>query len=390
MTTPATPLPRVLCIDDEQHVLEGLQRLLRRRFDVVTADSAAEGLQRLNEDPAFAVVMSDLSMPGGNGIDLLARVRELAPDATRILLTGHADVRAAVAAVNEGQVYRFLTKPCPADPLIKALDAAVEQHRLVTAERVLLEQTLRGSIKALVDVLALARPEAFGRATRIKNLVSSLAQLSGATDLWQMEVAALLSQIGAVSLPPDTLDHLLHGQLLTPEESARVAEIPSLAAKLIEGIPRLEGVREILRQYDAPAAKPPGGTVPLGARMLRVALDYDDWVTRGHAPDQALSRLYAKADGYDPTVLSLLEQVIGVEAGRNVAEIRLTDVREGMIFVDDVYAVDGTLLIARGQEASPGLVNRIHSFWQDLEVRGPVRVVTLEPIGLTSAEAETA
>ncbi|MEO8450555.1 MAG: HD domain-containing phosphohydrolase [Gemmatimonadota bacterium] len=383
MTTPALSLPRVLCVDDEAPILTGLQRVLRRRYDLVTASNLTEAMDRLR-GPAFAVVVSDLRMPGGSGIELLTRIREQFPDATRMLLTGYADVQAAAAAVNEGQVFRFLTKPCPTDILVKAIDAGIEQHRLVTSERVLLEETLHGSVKALIDVLALAQPQAFGRATRIKTLVSSLADLIGIKDRWQLDVAAMLSQIGAVSLPPAVLDGLLHGRELSAAEMRLVDAIPTVAAGLIENIPRLEAVHQILVNHDAPfvvagANRPAGKQVPLGARLLRVALDYDDLVTRGHTPNDALSRLGAREGRYDPDVLTDLQSVIGADAQRTIAEIRFSDVEEGMIFADNVLAADGTLLVARGQEASAGLVSRIQNFWNDLALRGPVRIVLAPP-----------
>ena len=129
--------PLVLSVDDEPNVLDGVKRNLRRDFRVVTAAGGAAGL-RAFEEAAFAAVVSDLRMPGMDGIEFLGRVRDVSPDTTRILLTGNADLTAAVSAVNEGNIFRFLTKPCPPDVLISAVTMAVDQQRLLTAERELL------------------------------------------------------------------------------------------------------------------------------------------------------------------------------------------------------------------------------------------------------------
>ncbi|MDH3727971.1 MAG: response regulator, partial [Myxococcales bacterium] len=123
--------PRVLCVDDESNILDGLRRHLRRHFEIHTAPGSREGLGLMEaEEEPFVVVVSDLQMPEMNGIDFLKEVRERSPDTTRILLTGNADLSSAVSAVNEGNIFRFLTKPCPNEVLIQAVSAGVEQHRL--------------------------------------------------------------------------------------------------------------------------------------------------------------------------------------------------------------------------------------------------------------------
>src|SRR5882672_2539455 len=172
---PTNDRVRVLCVDDEPNVLEGLSLHLRRRFEVATATSGNAALELLKRDGSTAVVLSDMRMPGMDGATFLSFARQLVPDAVRILLTGQTELSTAVSAVNDGQIFRFLTKPCAPATLLSAVDAAVEFNRLMVSERVLLNQTLHGSIKALTEVLALTNPTAFGRATRVKQHVTALA-----------------------------------------------------------------------------------------------------------------------------------------------------------------------------------------------------------------------
>src|SRR5438128_895627 len=150
--------PRILCVDDEPAILAGLSLILGRRNDVVTALGGAAGLEEIEKNPAPWIVLSDMRMPGMDGATFLGQVRKRAPDTIRILLTGQSDIASCIAAVNHGQIFRFLSKPCPPDVLFATLESAVEQYRLITSERVLLEQTLRGSIKSLIDILSLANP----------------------------------------------------------------------------------------------------------------------------------------------------------------------------------------------------------------------------------------
>ncbi len=371
---------QILCVDDDPRLLDLLSRTLRQRFEVVTALGGEAGLGQIKANPQLAVVMSDLRMPRVNGVAVLNAARQFAPDATRVLLTGQADLNAAIAAVNEGQIYRFLTKPCQSEVLVRALTQAVDQHRLVTAERDLLERTLHGSVQALVEVLALADPAAFGVATRARRLMGELAELIGFRDRWQMEMAAMLSQIGAVTLPADTAQRYAAGATLTSDEEALVARLPDAALRLLGEIPRLEEIRAILGHVGARFAGGArnqvlqGEAIPLGARMLRVVLDFDTLRSRGYAASDSIQRLRAHEGWYDPDVLSDLATVIGAESGEEICELRFQDVKLGMIFVDDVRRSDGTLLVARGQEVTPSLLDRIANYWADLDLPGPVRV----------------
>ena len=167
---------------------EAMRRQLRKRFEVVTANGGAEGLKTIADGDGFAVIVSDLRMPEMDGIKFLSHVRERFPDSVRIMLTGNADVESAIHAVNEGHLFRFLTKPCPPDQLIATLEAGIEQHRLITAEKELLEKTLKGSIKILTDILSLICPAAFGRASRVRRLARRVAAQLNVNKVWQVEI----------------------------------------------------------------------------------------------------------------------------------------------------------------------------------------------------------
>lgn len=378
---------RILCVDDEPNVLDGLRRVTRGVFQLTTAVGAAEGLAALEEAQDFAVVLSDLRMPGMDGIAFLERAREAAPDASRMLLTGNADLNSAMEAVNRGAIFRFLLKPCASETLLSALAAAVEQNRLVTSERVLLEQTLHGSIKALTDVLALINPAGFGRAARAKALAGGIAEALGNEGRWQVEVAAMLSQIGTVTLAPDTVEKLYSGSTLTHSESVSVKRLPAIASEVIASIPRLEEVREILTQQNfrfdgagRPGGKPAGKEIPWGARLLKLVLDYDLLESQGLAPRMAVDALRGREGHYDPELLDALTEHCGLgEAQQKVVAIMIADVRPGMIFVEDIRTTTGLLLIARGQEVTERLAERIQNFRHLIDTKQQVHVVIPTP-----------
>jgi DNA-binding NtrC family response regulator len=126
---------RVLFVDDEPNVLQALVRQHGRRFEIQTALGCEEGVQAIIKDGPFAVVVSDLRMPGMDGINFLSMVRRFAPDTIRVMLTGQSDPRLPMEAVDEANIFRFLAKPCRPEVLAQTLESALEQHRLITTKR---------------------------------------------------------------------------------------------------------------------------------------------------------------------------------------------------------------------------------------------------------------
>lgn len=149
--------PRVLFVDDEPMVLKGFQIHLREKFDVVTAESGLEGLQTLEREATFDVIVSDMRMPGMNGAEFLHQACDAYPDTVRILLTGYADADSAIRAVNDGRIFRFLTKPCRPPDLIAAISDALMERRKLTADRSLLRTEANRVTSKIIQSEKLAR-----------------------------------------------------------------------------------------------------------------------------------------------------------------------------------------------------------------------------------------
>jgi CheY-like chemotaxis protein len=371
----------VLIVDDDPAVVEGLSHHIRRRYDVVTAADAAAALDLLAAHVGVAVILSDARIAGTDGAIFLREARHAAPDAARILLTAEMNFDDAVAAINEGQVFRILTRPCPSAALMAAVDAGAAQHRLVTAERVLLQQTLHGSIKTLTDVLALTDPVSFGRATRVKRLVSELAVRLGIAERWQVEVAAMLSQIACMTLPEDTVEKVYYGHELTESEQHMVARLPAVTDQLLANIPRLDEVREILancnRKYrptESAANDDERRALGRGAQLLRVAIDYDVLEAQGASSGVAIDTLRGRTGLYDPQIIEALVVVRGRYTQRHeVRELPLRALSAGMIFTQDVKLANGTLLVGRGGEVTAGFLQRVRNF-RPGSIKEPIRV----------------
>jgi response regulator RpfG family c-di-GMP phosphodiesterase len=370
MTEPAD-LPRILLVDDEPNVLDGLRRQLRREFRVETAVGAAIGLFKLGQDEPFEVIVSDYLMPGINGAEFLAAARRAAPSSTRMLLTGHTDLADAAITVNRGQVYRMLLKPVDQETMSAALRDCVSQHRLVVAERELLEQTLHGSVTALMDVLSLACPNAFGRATRMRRLASVMLDVLefDAEDRWAVEMAVTMSQLGVVSLPPSVSEKLDTGVDLSAVEQAMVAHLPTVSGQLIRGIPRLSPVAEAIRYspkgYDGsgtPDDSVAGDDIPFGARLLRVVLDHDLLISSGLSAVVAVATLTASSQYYDPALLEALSTAVDLAEAEPIRGVMLAHLQPGMVLARSVTSLTRVRLVDAGQEVTVSLIARLHNF----------------------------
>ncbi|KUG27539.1 hypothetical protein ASZ90_002617 [hydrocarbon metagenome] len=364
---------RVLFVDDDPEMLASYRRIFRKKYDVQTAEGPAEGLAALDGPGRFAVIVSDLRMPGMDGVAFLEGVRRKSPDTVRIMLTGYADVTAAVAAVNASKVFSFLTKPCPEDSLEAAVAAGLRQYQLVVAEKELLRGTVRGTIRLLTDLLAMVNPEAFGKSSRVKRLVMDLAQYMGLPDPWRLELAAMLSQIGCAALPRDILRKAYQGRPLSGNYAFEFAMHPKVAADLIANIPRLKEVAEIVsyqeKRYDG-GGLPPGETkgeaIPQGARLLKAALDFDTLermaATSGKFDEpaqKALERMRGRHGWYDPAVLDALESMINFPDGFERAHLFLNQLRPGMLLDQEILDMKGGVLMSKGQELGTMTIKKL-------------------------------
>ena len=372
---------RILIVDDEQNLLNSLKRQLRKHFHIETALGPEQGLKCITSQPPFAVIVSDLRMPGMDGIEFLAQAAKLKPNSVRIMLTGNADLQNAIKAVNEGNIYRFLTKPCAIDLLANVLQQGVKQYQLVTAEKELLNKTLKGSIKVMSELLSLVNPEALGRSSRIRRYAADISRQLGITNLWLIETAAMLSQIGCVLLPEETIKKLYKGQQLSPDESQLFDMHPGIAANLIAKIPRMQPVADIIafqdKRYDGsdqPLGAKKEKDIPLGARILKVVLDFDMLESKGFSPHDALNQLKKQWKWYDPSVLKALELFLGGRAKYVIKKIPLTSLKPGMLLREDITTTRGQLLISRGEEVSPMLIKRLRNFADKTKIKEPICV----------------
>jgi CheY-like chemotaxis protein len=350
---------RVLCVDDEANVLDAFRRTLRRDFEISVADGGESALAIVEREGPFAVILSDVRMPGMNGIQLLARVKHVAPESVRMMLTGNSDQQTAVEAVNAGSVFRFMTKPCPPEEMVANLNAGIEQYRLITAEKQLLEQTLNQSLQVMLDILAIVNPTAFSRSSRVKKLAREIGDRLGIEKLWELEFAAMLSQIGCVAVPEEILEKVASGQPLSNRETALYSRHPDIGRDLINRIPRMENVAEIIANQ-CRRFTPVASENDLSGGILHAILDFDRHLYGGMTQELAFAALRDRSEAYDSRVLAALEANLKASTVKfENAELAITELQPGMYLDKPLLTLRGSTLLPAGQEITNSLILRM-------------------------------
>ncbi|MEQ9409500.1 MAG: response regulator [Fuerstiella sp.] len=382
----------VLFVDDDENILKSFRRQFRTVMDIETARGAEEALKLFADDRRFAVVISDMRMPGMSGIELLSRVKAQAADTVRMMLTGYADLQVTIDAVNAGNIFRFLTKPCSQTVLEKAIRDGLEQYRLVTAERELLEGTLHGSIRVLSEMLSLANPLAFGRTSQVQRIALAIGADQQIPNLWDLKIAAMLFPLGCVILSEATLDRVLAGQVISDREQTTFSQHAAIAGKILSNIPRLESVAEIVAYQDKgfdgsgnPQSNVQGTSIPLGARILKVASDFEIAYRRIGNTSEAFRNLEQNSRFYDPSVLESLRNALhnGICQSSRV-EFRAHELREGMVLATDVRTRDGKLMISGGQELTETILRRLRDLCDRNSIRNTFDIELLGEMATTA------
>lgn len=408
---PATQLATVLCVDDETNILSALKRTLRGGgLCVLTAISGEHALKMMSEMPVDLII-SDMRMPGMDGAQLLEQVRERWPQTVRILLTGHADMPSTVAAINRGQIYRYLQKPWNEPELLASVHSGLERLSLqrerdrlealtqtqntelaslnnaletrvqertaeLQAARDQLQRHYLKSIKVFANLLELRSGQLAGHGRKVAELAREIARKMGLseTQVLQVFVAGLMHDIGLLGLD----DALLAKPLskFTAEERARYEEHPAKAEQLLMALDDMQPLLPLIKahheRHDGKGfpARLAGDAIPLGARILAVADAFDDLqnghlavpVTREEA--RTLMKL-GRGSQFDPEVLDVFLHLTEPERPKTAtAGMALpTDALEPeMVLAADLVSAKGILMLTAGHRLTASLIRRIRDF----------------------------
>lgn len=376
---------QVLIVDDEENIRDTFQLLLEEtEIKASVAADGSQALQMLKKEGPFALVISDMRMPKMSGVELLAQVRERYPDTVRIMLTGHADLETAMDAINEGNIFRFLTKPCSKKVFFQAVQAGLEQYRLVTAEKELLDRTLKGSIKLLTELLHLTDERIFKLAVSIREAAKVIAAEFKEINAWEMDMAAMLCQIGLVTLPVEVLDKIEKNEDLNSQEALMLERVPDIGYGLLSHIPRLERVAQCIR-YSTKSFNgqgPPndtrqGSDIPIESRILKALLDLANYQQKDLSFEAAILEMRFRKGHYDPQILNII-------AAKNLSlmpspethtiSIMLAELRVGDVLFMDIRSRENRLLLSAGSRITDSKREKLFNYYKIIPIKEPFSV----------------
>jgi hypothetical protein len=275
-----------------------------------------------------------------------------------MVLSGQADLESTITAVNDGHIFRFLTKPCSEEVLRAAVGAGIEQYQLVTTRKELLEKTLQGLVETLNDILGLTNPVAQRRTARVRQYAAAIAGALRFPMPWDLRLATLLSQVGCITLPEAILDKLYAGTALSEDEQRLYARHPEVAAALIARIPQLGSVAAMIgRQQRVNFSELPADVSAWDAGttatvILAVATSLDELLATGDQPATALQRLEQSLPGLPKPVLAAVRTVHLHSAYMDVRLVGVDELALGMVLDEDVVTDTGETLMFRGEEVT--------------------------------------
>jgi response regulator RpfG family c-di-GMP phosphodiesterase len=433
-------MPSILCVDDEPSILSALRRLFRAKgFQVRVAEGGQAGLDVLSAEPVDLVI-SDMRMPEMDGVMFLDQVRQRWPDTMRLLLTGYADITSIMGAINKGEIYRYIAKPWDDNDIILIVRGALQQRAMEQEQRRLqalirlqneelkslnaslevkvaertielrasnsalqganeqLKNNFITSIKIFTSLIELRNSRLSGHSRRVADLARRLAQKLdlGNKQAQEVFVAGLLHAIGKVGFDDDMLDTPVG--MLNTQQLHIFRKHPARAAQLLLPLPELKSVAEIiaaqLERFDA-AGYPEqlsGRHIPMGARLLQVASDYDGYqigtlVQRKLDPAQAQDKIVQDSGRrYDPEVVSALQALLGEkehvaapqeESGEK--SVLAKDLRAGMVLVRDLITPSGLLMLTSGHVLDNPVIDKIIDFEKSMGLKLTVDVMSTPP-----------
>ncbi|HYD81969.1 MAG TPA: HD domain-containing phosphohydrolase [Paucimonas sp.] len=426
----AAPQPRILFVDDEQNILSSLRRLFRTHgYQVLTADGGASGLEILEKE-AVDLVISDMRMPQMDGAQFLEKVRERWPDTIRLLLTGYSDIQSILAAINRGEIYRYITKPWDDNDIVLVVRHALERRALEQEKRRLelltqrqneelralnagleakvqertkelrrahdqlvdangkLKTSFLTSIKVFSSVIEMRGGKLAGHSRRVADLARRIAMKMGLSppEIQEIFVAGLLKDIGKVAFSDDLLAQPVN--TMNGEQLGQYRKHPLRAEQLLMPLEDLRGAAKILRsqleRFDGQGFpdRLTGFNIPLGARILALASDYDNLQTgtlmqRRLRPDEAVPAIVqARGSRYDPQVVAAFQEVISGKSGDQPPELELRakNLLPGMVLSRDLITGDGFLLLSAENRLDERMIKQIIDFEESNEDKLTIHV----------------
>jgi len=421
----AAPAFTVLCVDDEANILSALRRLFRPHgYKVLVAGSGAEGLDILDREHVDLII-SDMRMPVMDGAAFLAEARQRHPDTVRLLLTGYADMESTIAAINAGQIARYISKPWNDQDVLltvrealerqalqrekarlealtqrqndelKALNASLEQKvEARTAElrsaHERLKQSFLTSIRVFSNLIELREGGTTGHSRRVADLARKIAVRLNftAAEVQDVMLAGLLHDVGKIGLPDELLNKPVSH--MTGDELGQLRKHPAAGQAALMGLETLRTAATFIRghheRWDGQGYpdRLSGLAIPYGARIIAVANDFDALQVGSLSPrklkaEEAIAFIQQnRGKRYCPQVVDAFVALCGSpeSAARAGNELNPSSLKPGMVLARDLITRDGVMLLAADFVLDENLIRQL----RDLEASEGVRLsIAIKP-----------
>ena len=356
---------KILFVDDEESILQGFKLTVGRNYEISVASSGKKGLELYDRDGPFAVVVSDFAMPEMNGAEFLGELRKRDSSVVTMLLTGEANIEEVSEVVSSGGIFRLLNKPCSSEKLKRNVEEALRQYNLIRAEKELLEETLNGSITALISLFSASKPLFFGRAQRVKKLAVKVAEKMEMEDVWCIELATIFSYLGYLTLPDSELEKIYNAEELSPEVQMIISGFPAFVEDILSRIPRIKRVSKIvaLLAEDNFLSDRENKKEGLAASVIRLAQTYENCLSRGMGKKDILDGIKKHTERYSPRILKTLGDVLEqTQAPTQKLRIKCSDLKEGMCLQEELRLPNGTLVAPKGMEVTYHFIRMIDNY----------------------------
>lgn len=405
-TAPSAPTSphRILIVDDEEIVMVALREtLVRAGYQVATAPNPIPALEALKNEP-FSVVISDQQMPKMNGLDFLAKVKELQPEASRILITAVLSLDTVIDAINKGEIYRFIVKPWLREELLATVKNAVQRYELICRNSLLqattlamnekltqlnksleeqvdrvaqqnqqlarlneaLEQNLSRSVELCLQTMQTFYPTLGSQARRVYEVCKAMADgLSLAAEQKQtLEIAAWLHDIGLVGVPRHLIRKWQERAPLEEPERLLIEHHPVLGQELASFVHHLRDVGATIRahheRFDGKGYPDglAGDFIPWLGRLLTVAVAYAESPLDHQSIIEEIK--LGSGSAFDPeAVRAFLRALPRATMPRKEREVLLSELRPGMVLAKGIYTANGLLLMPEGQQLSAPYIDKL-------------------------------
>lgn len=375
----------ILVVDDTPANIDLMVGILEQDYRVRAAVNGERALKAVEANPPDLILL-DVMMPGMDGYEVCRRLKSnpSSRDIPVIFVTAKGEIEDEAKGFELGAV-DYVAKPV-STPIVRA--RVRTQLSLLRARQhlsSLLNETLLGATNVLSDLLALSNVEASGRAVRLRRYVRHMIRELELRDGWRFEMAASLSQIACINLPPRALHNLYQKNPVTQREiteemMSRYFKHPETAASLLEDIPRLKVVAAIigaqmeerLVMLDEDQHLNEQEPALVGAWLLKTAIRYDELALNGAFHEGIIESLREPVERFPGQLIDAIASL--PKPNPKQTTVKVSELREGMLLLDDIYTSDGIQIMPAGFEINPAVLEHLQAF-QEEGFREPVKVV---------------